>query len=251
MVNIMTIKTVKEYLDIYNKGDNATEEEVKALKEYNKNLTKKYPFLLPYNRWSVKSITTEEEGFFPGTPDVIPEYDYEYTELDAMPEGWRIAFSDEMLEELRNELIKFDALDSYKVEQIKEKYGSLRWYSCGYPTGHLSEPIETVIQTEFKSMWRDSPDDVNWSYDIEETENGKIYKWECRKILDRCNVDKIENKYEALSEQTCIRCGKSPTKWESKGWINYYCDDCAKEIYNKVKERYPDRKFEDEFIEIK
>lgn len=31
-------------------------------------------------------------GYWPGEPEAIPEYDYEYTELDSMPEGWRIAF---------------------------------------------------------------------------------------------------------------------------------------------------------------
>lgn len=251
MVNMM-INNVKEYLEIYHKFDNRTEEEEKGLREYNKNLCERYPFLLPYNRWSGKPITTEEEGYWPGMPESIPEYDYEYTELDAMPEGWRIAFSDEMLEELRNELIRCNALDTYKVEQIKEKYGSLRWYSCGYPVGKLSEPIETVTQTEFKSLWRDCPDDVHWTYDVEVNEGGsKLYKWECRKILDKCKIHEIEDKYETLSIKTCINCGKKPTKWESRGWINYFCDDCAKEIYERVKEKYPDRKFEDEFLEIK
>ena len=42
-------------------------------KEKNKELVEKYPFLMPHNRWT----------------DHIPEdYDYSYTELDAMPDGW-------------------------------------------------------------------------------------------------------------------------------------------------------------------
>lgn len=38
----------------------------------NKKLIKEYPFLLPRNRW---------------TGEVCSDYNYEYTELDAMPEG--------------------------------------------------------------------------------------------------------------------------------------------------------------------
>ena len=48
-------------------------------KEYNKQLCEKYPFLLPRNRW---------------TGLVHPDYDYSYTELDAMPTGWRKAFGE-------------------------------------------------------------------------------------------------------------------------------------------------------------
>ena len=45
--------------------------------EKNKALVDDFPFLLPRNRWTGK------------VPD---DYDYSYTELDAMPEGWRTAF---------------------------------------------------------------------------------------------------------------------------------------------------------------
>lgn len=59
--------------------------------EYNRRLTEKYPFLIPRNRWT----------------DVISkDYDYTYTELDAMPDGWRWAFGEQMCEEIRNALLK-------------------------------------------------------------------------------------------------------------------------------------------------
>lgn len=48
-------------------------------KEYNKQLVEKYPFLLPRNRWTGK---------------VQEDYDYSYTELDGMPDGWRKAFGE-------------------------------------------------------------------------------------------------------------------------------------------------------------
>ena len=93
----------------------------------NKRLCKRYPFLRPRNRFD----------------DIImwdhPKWDwrytrpYEWTELDAMPDGWRKAFGKQMCEEIRKELIKFNYLDKYRITQIKEKYGSLRWYDWGYP----------------------------------------------------------------------------------------------------------------------
>ena len=40
-------------------------------------------------------------------------------------------------------------------------------------------------------------------------------------------------KYEKLSEEACIRCGK-PAKYMSIGWISPWCEDCAKEITGAV-----------------
>lgn len=103
-----------------------------ATQKKNKKLCERYPFLIPTNCWSGKRIT-EGKGFWPGSPDSIPEYNYEYTELDKMPEGWRIAFGEQMCEEIREELLKYNALDEYRIVDIKEKFGSLRWYDGGAP----------------------------------------------------------------------------------------------------------------------
>ncbi len=85
-------------------------------KEYNKALCEKYPWLIPTNRW---------------TGEIVEDYDYDYTELDSMPEGWRIAFGDQMVEELNRELVKGGFVNDYRITQIKEKYGGLRWYDNG------------------------------------------------------------------------------------------------------------------------
>lgn len=82
-------------------------------------------------------------GYWPGNPEEIPEYDYEYTELDDMPDGWRIAFGEQMCEEIRNALLEYggeQALNDYRVTQIKEKYGYLRWYEY-WTTDKLQEII--------------------------------------------------------------------------------------------------------------
>ena len=84
--------------------------------EENKALIERFPFLMPHNRFT----------------DKIPEdFDYHYTELDAMPDGWRIAFGEQMCQEIKDALIEIDYLDKYRITQIKEKYGMLRWYDFG------------------------------------------------------------------------------------------------------------------------
>lgn len=150
----------------------------------NKELCERYPFLIPFNRFSGMRMTdprASQGGFWPGSPDEIPDpYNYEYTELDEMPDGWRNAFGEQMCEEIREALLKFggeEALDRYRVEQIKEKFGYLRWYDC----------------------------------------------YGCKE------VDDIISKYEEISENTCIRCGK-PATMISLGWISPFCGDCAEEL---------------------
>ncbi len=91
-----------------------SKEEIKR----NRQLVEKYPFLLPRNRWD-------------GKPD--EDYSYEYTELDAMPSGWRKAFGEQMCEEVAEALREADYLDAYRICDIKEKYGTLRWYDFGAP----------------------------------------------------------------------------------------------------------------------
>ena len=156
------------------------------VKQKNRELCEKYPFLIPRNKWSGMRITEAQNGgFWPGDPEAVPEYDWEYTELDSMPDGWRIAFGEQLCEELKQELLACGgqkALDEYMVVQIKEKYGQLRWY-----------------------------------------DNGCTDRW----------FKEILPKYERLSEETCIHCGK-PATLISAGWISPWCDDCAKEINDRM-----------------
>ena len=86
--------------------------------EENRKLVERSPFLLPRNYMN---------------DQVEVGYDYSWTELDSLPDGWRIAFGSDMLEELREILIKGDYLDEYRILQIKEKFGSLRWYDNSFP----------------------------------------------------------------------------------------------------------------------
>lgn len=126
--------------------------------ELNKKLVEEFPFLLPRNRW---------------TGEVHKDYDYSYTELRDLENGWAKAFGYDLICDLKEVLVKTNCLDKYRITQIKEKYGTLRWYDYGAP----------------------------------------------KEVLD------IINKYEQLSYETCIHCGK-PSEYVTLGWINYLCKDC-------------------------
>lgn len=97
--------------------------------EYNKNLLEIYPWL-------------ELKKYDPASDSYVPylEDRYSSTELDSLPDGWRVAFGDSICEELDNVIREQGLLDVYRVVQIKEKYASLRWYSNIY-----NKEIERII----------------------------------------------------------------------------------------------------------
>ena len=92
--------------------------EIEIERLFNKALCERYPFLIPRNVW---------------TDSIVEDYNYEFTELDGMPDGWRKAFGIQFMEELREELIKVNNLNTFRIIQIKEKFGGLRFYINGAP----------------------------------------------------------------------------------------------------------------------
>ena len=94
-------------------------------REVNRELCRRFPFLIPHNRW---------------TDNIIEDWDFEYTELDSMPDGWRIAFGEQMCEELEQELEKIGKQDKWRIMQLKEKYGFLHLYANWY-----TENINKII----------------------------------------------------------------------------------------------------------
>jgi len=239
--------TVKEYLELRKKNPfykkepyDGIEKDKELTIEYNKALIEKYPFLLPRNRW---------------TGEVVESYNYSYTELDDLPDGWRIAWGDQICEEIKEELVKYDFLDKYRITQIKEKYGTLRWYDNGTPIGKLSEdyvPVDKKFTDDTKIKY-DTDNEVlieissdnyfsrfyeeNGEYKTRTSEEYNELNKDCithygiYKILERCKINWIISKYEKLSAETCIKCGKQDVPmYESKGWINYLCKECAQNL---------------------
>ena len=98
-----------------------------------KKLCKRYPFLIVCD-WNGKPLG------------------YEFTYLDDMPEGWRKTFGKEMCEEIRRVLVKANYLNKYRVIQVKEKYGSLRWYDDGAPSSIYHELQDVIDKYEEMSV---------------------------------------------------------------------------------------------------
>lgn len=95
----------------------------------NKKLVKKYPWLTPIDSWT-------------GRP--YKDYDYSWTLLDCMPDGWRFAFGDMMCEEIDALLRRANFVKKYRIVEVKEKYGGLRWYDNGVPES-IHEEMSHVI----------------------------------------------------------------------------------------------------------
>lgn len=102
--------------------------------EENKKLIKKYPWLWPVD-WNFNPI-----------PEA--EYDYSWTQLDDMPEGWKAAFGKKMCEDIQGVLVKHNCVDLFRVVQVKEKFGSLRFYFEGLPMPCHNEVHEIVMKYE-------------------------------------------------------------------------------------------------------
>lgn len=80
-----------------------------------KKLLKKYPFLAPINWFTLTQLSVKQHKYKMGTV------------LDDMPRGWRKAFGIQLAEDIKREL-KQKNIKNYIVQQVKEKYGGLRWY---------------------------------------------------------------------------------------------------------------------------
>jgi len=120
--------TCEEYLQACKEYDSKRAE----IEKYNAQLIDKYPFLYPRDRY---------------TDEPIQDYDYSFTEMDAMPVGWRLAFGDDLLNELNEELLENDYVDDYRIVDIKEKWGGLRWYDNWY-----SERWNDDILSKYEKM---------------------------------------------------------------------------------------------------
>ena len=109
------------------------EENLEEIKQKNKELLEKYPWLYPVSEYTGKPLEN---------------YDYSFTWMDDIPLGWNIAFGKQMVEELGVLLEKYNYQDEYSICQIKEKFGGLRWYDNGFPTEGYEEYKEWLDKYE-------------------------------------------------------------------------------------------------------
>ena len=123
--------------------------------EQNKKLVKEFPFIIPRD--------------YEGNPP--KDYDYLFTELDYIPDGWRKQYGRLICEDIKR--ILGDRANEFRFLEIKEKYGELRIYGS----------------------------------------------------IGNAELDNQLNKYEYLTGNTCIFCGKIGVP-STKGYILPVCKEC-------------------------
>jgi hypothetical protein len=98
-----------------------------------KEVLEKYPWLNVRHRFSGELI--EDEGL---------------TEFDIMevPKAWKNTFIPNMIEEIDQLLKKANYIQEYQILQVKEKYGTLRWYDAGFPTDYYEELQQIIDKYE-------------------------------------------------------------------------------------------------------
>jgi hypothetical protein len=108
-------------------------ESKELIKQANKQLIERYPYLLPRN---------------PFTDEPSQTYDYSYVlgEYD-LPKGWFKLFL-QMCEDIRKPLDNINYLEKFRFTQIKEKYGKL----CVYTHGATHQVTDIISKYEFLSQ---------------------------------------------------------------------------------------------------
>ena len=64
--------------------------------------------------------------------------------MEELPKGWQIGFGKELIDDIERLIIKHNYQDEYVVLQIKEKYGSLRWYEGALPEEMYDEHSDII-----------------------------------------------------------------------------------------------------------
>ena len=179
-------------------GSNYTEKQLD-----NWILVGKYPFLIPRYDWS---------------GEIIEDYDYMSTYLDDIPVGWKIAFGEIMCEEIKQELIRCNYLDEFRILQAKEKFGGLRIYTNGEPVDCKVQQIINKYSTLSENICV-----VCGKPDVPITNNGWISPY-------------------------CKKCFTTPNDWYKKEfpnevdkWIRNHLEDWEeydKEENNKMRDSY-------------
>lgn len=114
------LPNIVEYSEALRKAEEILGRDYTEEQLHNWILCGKYPFLIPRYEWG---------------GEILKDYDYTSTYLDDMPDGWRKAFGKMMCEEIKQELVRCNYLNEYRILQIKEKWGFLHWYDNGTPIG--------------------------------------------------------------------------------------------------------------------
>ena len=192
--------------------------------ENNKKLIENHPYLLPRNVFS---------------DEVRGDYNYEFTWYDDIPEGWRIAFGEFLLEDLRDALLKTNYLDRFRLFDVKEKYGSLRIY-CNAAT---QEVHDVIRKYEYISQYIcfncGSPhacvvNDYGWYLPL------------CEECWNKQNIERQEKGHRIMSyEEAGGKIYELPNSYTVVKYSNGEEKEITYDIsetVNKIKKAYSERK---------
>lgn len=104
--------------------------------EQNKELVDKYPFLWP------RYLDNENFG------KKWEPYNYEYTELDNLPDGWVNSWVLNFLEEINEILIEKDLLDNYFIVRMSQEL----WHKFKYKANIDIPEIEELVEKYSKNL---------------------------------------------------------------------------------------------------
>lgn len=178
---------------------------IKSRRIQNKKLIKKYPWLKPYNVLTGKTWK---------------DYRYETTWADDLPRGWRKAFGDMMFEEI-DKVLKQTNTTIY-IEQIKEKYGQLRFYFSG--TSELHDIVEKYSTLSGNICIKCGKPDVPM------LDTG----WICPVCQECFEDNQRHNKFAPRGHYTDYVCGNSHMADEMRWWR--YEDNIKKEYVIDIKD---------------
>ncbi len=178
----------------------------------NKELCSLYPFLVPRNVW---------------TDEVADGYDYSWTEMDMIPTGWRIAFGEMMMEEIAEALKKTGNLETFRFDEIKEKFGSLRVYTHGG-----NEEVDEIIDNY--SYLSENICIVCGKPDVYMTSRGWIYPC-CRECWEKREKPPYSQSIEGEDRMADTRIFRRSSP-ETGEWVEHVVD--ISETANKIRERW-------------
>ena len=197
------LPNIVEYSEALRKADEILGRDYTEEQLHNWLLCGKYPFLIPRYEWS---------------GEILKDYDYTSTYLDDMPVGWKIAFGEMMCEEIKQELVRCNYLDEFRIIQAKEKFGQARIYTNG-------EPVDCKVQ------------EIIDKYSVL-SEN----------ICIVCGKPDVPMTHNGWSSPYCKKCFTTPTDWYKKEfpnkvdeWIKNHIEDWEeynKEENNKMRDSY-------------
>lgn len=181
------------------------------------------------------------------------------------PDTWYNLIND-TLEGLTKVQKDFDV--KIKAQQIKEKYGTLRfYYGVSYGPSWSTKPIYTNILFEkiARAFYKGKLKNVKWiktlffkafrSKKYKRLKDGKLCMntlhkmgWlssNDRKVTAEDNLDDcisyVINKADFISERVCSQCATSGTFEnpiiQTQGWISYICEKCEEKNKKRILQR--------------